>query len=444
MNRYAKHTHDCLVDAIHAMTPTDYSSNPGVHFTRKRKFSFDDMILYLIASGRGSLEEEARKYCVSIGRSASEAPSKSAICQQRNKLSPEAFPTLLRTFNQRFENSLFEGYRLLAVDGSESCFFSGRWDWDAYVRSSHGRKGHFAVHVTALYDLMSRKYVDAVIQPSRLKNEHAAICQLTARYNTMALKTLLMADRGFYSYNFYVHAIKAGVDFLVRLPRNQAEAIIGKEACENLGDTFDITVTRYLTRTRRKSSYQHPDESEKYRVIDAGTQFAFLEPGEEGEIAVTLRVVKILLPDGTCEYLVTSLDSSVFSPEKLKKLYHLRWGIETSFLHLKHTIGGEYFRSCKRELVIQEIWARMILYNFCMEIIRHVPPVEQGSCKYIYHINITQAMKVCHEFLMAIESVRKSMDLNAWILKAAKVPIRDGRNYERKHLSHGPKSLNYK
>ncbi len=93
-------------------------------------------------------------------------------------------------------------------------------------------------------------------------------------------------------------------------------------------------------------------------------------------MVVTLSAVKVLLPNGTCEYLVTSLDSSVFSPEKLKKLYHLRWSIKTSFLHLKHTIGGEYFRSCKRDLAIQEIWVWMILYNFCMKVIRDVPPVE--------------------------------------------------------------------
>ena len=61
---YAKHTHDSLVGAIHAMTPTDYSCKPGIHFTRNRKFSFEDVLLYLISSGRGSISEEIRKYCI--------------------------------------------------------------------------------------------------------------------------------------------------------------------------------------------------------------------------------------------------------------------------------------------------------------------------------------------------------------------------------------------
>ena len=181
---------------------------------------------------------------------------------------------------------------------------------------------------------MTRKYVDALIQPSRLKNEHEAVCQWAAGCRSER-KRLLLADRGFSSYNFYVHAGKTGLDFLVRLPKNQAEAILGKEASSSLGETFDTTVTRYLVRTRRKSGYLHPEEPENYRIIATGTQFDFLEAGKPGEIAVTLRIVKILLDDGSCEYLATTLDASRFPPEKLKRLYRLRWGIETSFLHLK-------------------------------------------------------------------------------------------------------------
>ena len=440
---YAKHTHDCLVGAIRAMTPTDNSRKPGTYFTRNRKFSFEDVILHLISSGRGSINEEVRKYSIANGRDVCEAPSKSAVCQQRNKLSAEALPHLFHAFNDCFDTELFHGFQLLAVDGSELSFHSRQLDWDAYIRSDRGKKGHYAVHVTAVYDLMTRKYVDALIQPSRLKNEHEAVCQWAAGCRSER-KRLLLADRGFSSYNFYVHAGNNGLDFLVRLPKNQAEAILGKEASSSLGETFDTTVTRYLVRTRRKSGYLHPEEPENYRIIATGTQFDFLEAGKPGEIAVTLRIVKILLDDGSCEYLATTLDASRFPPEKLKRLYRLRWGIETSFLHLKHTIGCEYFHSCKREQIQQEIWARMILYNFCMEIARHVEIKKQGTLKYVYRINVTQAMKVCHEFLMATAAARECMNVEAWILKSDAVPIRDGRHYKRTSLSHGPKPLNYK
>ncbi len=439
---YAKRTHDFLVGAIRTMTPTDHSCKRGAYFTRNRKFSFQDLILFLISSGRGSIHEGIRKYCIADNRDPSEAPSKSAVCQQRNKLSPEALPKLFHAFNNYFEPKLLDGYQLLAVDGSELSFHSCHWDWDAYFCSSKRKKGYSAVHLTAAYDLLSNKYVDAIVQPSRLKNEHAAICQLIAGCNRNQ-KQLLTADRGFASFNFYVHAYKANIDFLVRLPVNQAEAIVGKEAFSGLGDTFDTTVVRHLVRSHRKNEYLHPEVLKNYRCIAPGTQFDFLDPGASGEITVKLRIVKILLDDGGVEYLATSLDPSRFPPRKLKRLYRMRWGIETSFLHLKHTIGCEYFHSCKRELVIQEIWARMILYNFCMEIVSHVA-IKQRDCKYEQRINITQAMKVCHEFLLAALRTTKDINVVAWILRAGTVPIRNGRHYKRKPRAHGPKPLNYR
>ena len=114
---YAKHTHDCLVGAIRAMTPTDNSRKPGTYFTRNRKFSFEDVILHLISSGRGSINEEVRKYSIANGRDVCEAPSKSAVCQQRNKLSAEALPHLFHAFNDCFDTELFHGFQLIAVDG---------------------------------------------------------------------------------------------------------------------------------------------------------------------------------------------------------------------------------------------------------------------------------------------------------------------------------------
>ena len=57
----------------------------------------------------------------------------------------------------------------------------------------------------------------------------------------------------------------------------------------------------------------------------------------------------------------------------MKKLYALRWGIETSFRQLKYAVGLTSFHSKKREYIIQEIWAQLLLYNFCKIITTHIP-----------------------------------------------------------------------
>ena len=50
--------------------------------------------------------------------------------------------------------------------------------------------------------------------------------------------------------------------------------------------------------------------------------------------------------------------------EEIKELYHKRWGIETSFRELKYAIGLSALHSKKRESIKQEIYARLLLYNF--------------------------------------------------------------------------------
>ena len=438
MMNIAESARSCLVGAIGTMTPTDFSKSPGVHFTRNRKLSFQQLLLFLVSSAKGSIPEELRRFYVSRDAKPEDAPSRSAFIQQRAKLSEQAMPTLFHRFNANCQPRLYRDCQLLACDGSELAFHSG-WDWDACVT---GPDGYFAVHVVALYDLVSRKYTDAVIQPARLKNEHAAICRMTQQL-AGSRKRILLADRGFGSYNFYLHAQKSGIRFLVRINEMKAKGILGKGTFKKLEASSDITVTRHLVRHHRRSTYLHRDDPDDYRFIGPATQFDFLEPGKDGEIPVTVRVVRIRIADGSYEYLATDLPPADFPLLELKELYRLRWGIETSFRDLKHTLGAEKLRSCHREFVIQEIWGRMVLYNFCMEIANQVAVKKQGR-KYVYRINIAQALKVCHEFLRSCEHVRRVMDVPGWILKAEASPVRDGRNYERKHQRHGAQGFNYR
>ncbi|MBS6115926.1 transposase [Thomasclavelia spiroformis] len=46
----------------------------------------------------------------------------------------------------------------------------------------------------------------------------------------------------------------------------------------------------------------------------------------------------------------------------------MRWEIETAFRELKYTIRLNAFHAKKRKLIKQEIYARLILHNFCERI----------------------------------------------------------------------------
>ncbi|WP_454192787.1 transposase [Paenibacillus sp. Marseille-Q7038] len=48
----------------------------------------------------------------------------------------------------------------------------------------------------------------------------------------------------------------------------------------------------------------------------------------------------------------------------MKSIYNMRWGIETSFRALKYTVGLTNFHAKRQDSIIQEIFAKMIMYNF--------------------------------------------------------------------------------
>ncbi len=78
------------------------------------------------------------------------------------------------------------------------------------------------------------------------------------------------------------------------------------------------------------------------------------------------------LSSGEYELLITNLPSKEFDSEKIKGPYFLRWGIETSFRGLKHNIGLNYFHGKKSQFILQEIWASLIMFNFCEIIAFHI------------------------------------------------------------------------
>ena len=63
-------------------------------------------------------------------------------------------------------------------------------------------------------------------------------------------------------------------------------------------------------------------------------------------------------------WLFTNLQEDDFSIDEIRDLYNRRWGIETSFRDIKYATGMLFFHSRKKQLVLQEIYAKLILYNF--------------------------------------------------------------------------------
>ena len=86
----------------------------------------------------------------------------------------------------------------------------------------------------------------------------------------------------------------------------------------------------------------------------------------------------------------------------LKALYHMRWNIETSFRNLKYALALVYLHSVNRDFIIQEIYAKLILYNFASLLHRYAEKAKKApkkENKYRYKVSFTDAVPVAQMFL---------------------------------------------
>lgn len=127
--------------------------------------------------------------------------------------------------------------------------------------------------------------------------------------------------------------------------------------------------------------------------------------------------------------LITSLDRDEFPLEEIKKLYHFRWGIETSFRELKYDVALSHIHTKKDVAAMQEIMASLVMYNFCMCIAMDVVIKQKETNKYQYQINFSFAFFVCKDYYQA-----RGPDPPDIIPQIAKetIPIRPGRSDRRK------------
>ena len=194
-------------------------------------------------------------------------------------------------------------------------------------------------------------------------------------------------------------------------------------------DEFDIDVQFQLTRGHRIIYRQNPT---KYKIIHSHTRFDYIKRGDkEALYPLSFRLIKIKLDDAHFEYLLTNLPREAFRLYEMKELYHLRWEIEKSFLFLKYGLCLNYFHSIKTERLYQEIYAKIILFNFTSLIVAAVPVPDRRFRKYKYKIAFTDAVYLCKDFLLGLQE----WDYIEKELQRHLTQIRPNRQYQRKIVS---------
>ena len=154
---------------------------------------------------------------------------------------------------------------------------------------------------------------------------------------------------------------------------------------------------------------------------------------------LSLRVVRFKVSDKTVETVITNLDEENFPKDELKKLYNMRWGIETSFRDLKYTLKTMKFHSKQVEYARHEIFAGLIMYNFSA-LISSRTKINNRQRKHICKPNFSIVVKICREYFL---NKLKLSDVEKFIEKFI-LPVRKGRNNPRKFLPKRRESFMYR
>ena len=406
-----------------ASEPHNYCTNPDTDFTRNRKLSMEKMLQGIIGMDSKSLTNEL----LDLFDASAETPSASAFIQQRDKIRPIAFESIFKNFSKKLMNSFDNDIPVFAIDGSDIQIPTNPTDTESYIAGTNGHKGYNLLHINALYDLNKHIYSDVIIQKARERNEHKAFQELVDC--SEITKALIIADRGYESFNSMAHIQEKGWFFLIRVRDGNNGIKQGLDLPES--DCFDVNISLKLTRKKTNAVKELLKDKNHYRMVSSTQPFDFLplknkkaEPTRFYEL--NFRIVRFPISEDIYETVVTNLDEDRYPAIEIKKLYASRWGIETSFRDLKYTVGLLNFHSKKVMCILQEIYAHMIMYNFAEMITSHVA-IEKKQRKYTYKANFSVATHICRLFY---REKTTPPDLEAIIAKNL-IPIRPDRHRER-------------
>jgi hypothetical protein len=214
--------------------------------------------------------------------------------------------------------------------------------------------GYPKARLVALVACGTRALLGAAVGPVTT-GEGKLAGQLTGR---LQAGMLLLADRGFYSWQLWTACAATGADLLWRLQGGLLLPVV-----KALPDGSFLSViqdprekgNRYRKNRKRRERGQPPDDGPL--------------PG-----TVTVRVITFTvtadLDDGTrrtepYRMITTLVNWRAYPAAELATAYARRWAVETAFRELKTCLRGKgrILRSRTPELARQEIWAYLTVYQ---------------------------------------------------------------------------------
>lgn len=340
-------------------------------FSRKRKLHFETVVCMLLNFFKKSYELEISEFFSWIGADGLKA-SKSAFSQQRSKINSFFFNCLnimlVDSFYTHYRDKIkrWNGFRLIAIDGSTAYLIDNKEVNEHFGTHSNQRGTVTLSRILCAFDVLNKITIKADMYPINQSEQKVALNWIAGYDPDM----LLIYDRAYPGFTsiFHHQNKEQPQPFLMRCP-------VG----------FSLEVIAFV-----KSGV---DEAVSMFKADKVARKTLKEQGfiVKTDATIEVRLIRVVLDDGTIEVLATNLfDQQDYPCNEFKALYFMRWGIETRFSTFKNQLQLEAFSGQKVETILQDFYVTVFLSNL-QEIIskpsQQVVDERTTKCKYAYQIN---------------------------------------------------------
>lgn len=346
----------------------EYITTPGKlephraknHFVRKRKLSLFQVIMYLLYTSKASMFQNLSRIREDLGNLDFPDISKQALSKARQFINPALFKELYYLsvdlfYKQLPSRKLWNGYHLFAIDGSKIELPNSKSNFEFFgeMFGYPDPNRRFTMGLGSIvYDVLDDYIVHASFQRYLASERSAALEHL---HNLEDLNiyqnSVVIFDRGYYSEDMFRYCVEHQHLCLMRLKQNYNIA----KKCS--GDIITVL-----------------PGNEKDRTEDT-----------------KIKVIEVILNDGTKEYLATNLFDSHISQQMFRELYFYRWPVETKYKELKSRLAIEEFSGATTTSVLQEFYINVLLSNLSSliknQVDEEIQITAKSTNKYRYQAN---------------------------------------------------------
>ncbi|MFC7270855.1 transposase [Lactobacillus kimbladii] len=105
--------------------------------------------------------------------------------------------------------------------------------------------------MNTFYDILSKNYLKIAFQPKHQADERQSLCNMVDQMK-FPEPTIVLADRGYESFNVFEHLKQAGQKFLIRAKDVNSNGFLSHLTLPQT-PTFDVIVDFKLTRRQTKA-----------------------------------------------------------------------------------------------------------------------------------------------------------------------------------------------